>query len=363
MTASARLHKFSLVRRCLASPYVAGEEMGGLAMRFVVLVPVVLVVLIGGLSRSHGQELRLFTVGSGSIGGGYYAAARAICDAFNRSEGPRLRCSPEPTAGSLYNLAMLRQGQLDFAFIQSDWQSAALEGTGPFASDGPMTDLRSVMALYPEMITVVARRDGGIETVSDLIGKRLDIGQPGSGRNASLSHLLAMLDLGRADFSALSELPAESAMVELCAGRIDAAVLIVGHPNSTVGRTLRNCDVTLVPFEGPKIDDALEATPEIRRAVIRAGTYPQSPSDVPTYAVVATVVTRADVDEALVEHLVASTLTNLPEIAVRAPVLRDVVPATMRTDGLTAPLQQGAEAGFAAGGAAPQRRGGSHRGG
>lgn len=328
-------------------------------MRSIVLA---LLALTAGLPRADSQEMRLFTIGTGGIGGGYYEAARAICDAFNRSEGPGMRCSPEPTAGSLYNLAMLRQGQLDFAFAQSDWQSAALDGEGPFAADGPMTELRSVMALYPEMITILARRDAGIETIADLTGKRLDIGQPGSGRNASLSHLLLMLDLEPADFAMLSELPAESAMAELCAGRIDAVILVVGHPNTAVGRTLKSCDVTLVPFEGPEIDAALEAAPEIRRAVIREGTYPQSTSDVPTYAVVATIVTRADVNPEIVERLVAGTLANLPEIAVRTPVLRGVTPSTMRTDGLTAPLQPGAEAGFAAGGAPPKRRGG-RRGG
>jgi uncharacterized protein len=200
------------------------------------------------------------------------------------------------------------------------------------------------------MITVLARRDAGIEAFGDLIGKRVDIGQPGSGRNASLARILEMLDLGPADFGEVSELPAESALIELCAGRIDATILIVGHPNATVGQALRDCDVTLVPFADPKVEAALAATPEFRRFVIRSDIYPQVALDVPTYAVIATVVTRADVDPAIVQKLVEVMLSDRREIVAAAPVLRGVTPASMRQDGLTAPLHPGAEAAFANGG-------------
>jgi TRAP transporter TAXI family solute receptor len=305
-----------------------------------------LIALTCWLPRAEAQQVDVFTVGSGNVSGGYYEAARAICNAFNRREADA-RCSPEPTAGSLYNLEMLRDGQLDFAFAQSDWQGAALHGIGAFAAKGAMTGLRSVMSLYPEMITILARRDAGIEGFGDLIGKRLDIGPPGSGRNASLSRIIEMLDLGPADFSRISELPAESAMSELCAGRIDATILIVGHPNATVGQTLRDCDVTLVPFGGQKVDATLAATPELRPFVIRSATYPEVTAEVPTYAVIATIVTRADVDPEIVQTLVTVTLSDLREIKVRAPVLRGLTADAMRREGLTAPLHPGAEAAFA----------------
>jgi TRAP transporter TAXI family solute receptor len=159
-----------------------------------------------------------------------------------------------------------------------------------------------------------------------------------------------MLDLGPADFARISELPAESAMGELCAGRIDATILIVGHPNATVGQTLGNCDVTLVPLGGPKVDAALAAAPDLRPLVIRNAMYPEITADIPTYAVIATIVTRADVDPAIVEKLVKVTLSELREIVARAPVLRGLTAHSMREEGLTAPLHPGAEAGFAEGG-------------
>ena len=85
---------------------------------------------------------------------------------------------PGGDPGSLYNLTSLRDGQLDFALTQSDWQKAAYEGSRFFASAGPMSDLRAVMSLYPEAITILARSGSGIVQVNDLIGKRVDVGPP-----------------------------------------------------------------------------------------------------------------------------------------------------------------------------------------
>jgi TRAP transporter TAXI family solute receptor len=292
------------------------------------------------------QEMQLFTVGSGDIGGSYYAAAGALCANLNRSSGSALRCSPEPTSGSLYNLTMLWEGELDFAFAQSDWQQIAYEGGGPIARGAPMTGLRSVMALYPEMITVIARRDAGIAGTTDLLGKRVDIGQPGSGRNASLTRLLAALDIDRTDFAELAELPTASALDELCAGRIDASILIVGHPNDTVTRVLTECDVELVPFAGPALTEAMATMGRLQPITISAGSYPRLEADVQTYAVIATIVTDMHTDPAIVRSLVATALADLPELAARAPVLAGMTPETMRSEGLTAPLHPGAEAAF-----------------
>jgi TRAP transporter TAXI family solute receptor len=290
--------------------------------------------------------MQLFTVGSGDIGGSYYAAAGALCANLNRNASGALRCSPEPTSGSLYNLTMLGEGELDFAFAQSDWQQIAYEGGGPLARGAPMTGLRSVMALYPEMITVLARRDAGIAGTADLLGKRIDIGQPGSGRNASLSRLLAALDIDRTDFADLAELPSASALDELCAGRIDASILIVGHPNDTVTRVLTECDVELVPITGPLVTEALTTMGELQPTTIPAGSYPRLESDVQTYAVIATIVTDVHADPAIVRSFVAAALADLPELAARAPVLAGMTPETMRSEGLTAPLHPGAEAAF-----------------
>ncbi len=309
------------------------------------LVSIVMLALAA--SAAGAQSLRLFTLGSGDVSGGYYAAAKAICDVVNRAERGRLRCSPDPTVGSIYNLSALRDRQIDFAMVQSDWHRQAYEGTGPYAPAGPMANLRSVMGLYREILTIVARPGAGITRTADLVGKRLDIGHPASGRRATVERAIAVLGLKPEDFSQIAELPTGNALDALCQGAIDATVLIIGHPNAAVGQAITKCGAILVPiFQGSKIEQALEGTLHLNRTTIPSGSYPTLTADVPSFALFATIVTRADTEDDIVKVLVKSTLAKLRLLGQNAQVLGHLDPVEMRTQGLTAPMHNGAKLAF-----------------
>jgi TRAP-type uncharacterized transport system substrate-binding protein len=109
---------------------------------------------------------------------------------------------------------------------------------------------------------------------------------------------------------------------------------------------LTDCDVELVPITGPLVTEALTAMGELQPTTIPAGSYPRLESDVQTCAVIATIVTDAHADPAIVRSFVAAALADLPELAARAPVLAGMTPGTMRSEGLSAPLHPGAEAAF-----------------
>ena len=122
-------------------------------------------LLICGLAHAStalAADLRLVTFGGATLTGNYYAIASAICARVNDLGREDLRCSPEATPGSLYNLQAMKRGELDFALVQSDWQRAAVFGTRGFEDEGPMIALRSVMSLYQEALTLIARRDANV---------------------------------------------------------------------------------------------------------------------------------------------------------------------------------------------------------
>ncbi|WP_136682394.1 TAXI family TRAP transporter solute-binding subunit [Falsirhodobacter xinxiangensis] len=302
--------------------------------------------LVFGLCASAGaQDLRLYTMGSGDVSGSYYAAAAAICDATNRAERGNLRCSPEATPGSIYNLESLRGGQIDFALLQSDVQRMALSSEGPFEGQPPFEDLRAVMSLYPETLTILARADAHILSLGGLLGKRIDIGLPASGRRATIMRLLEAVGYDRSQFAALLELPAGAGLDELCAGRIDATVLIVGHPNAGVARAIRDCDARLVPVSGPQVRAFLQANPDYVHASIPRIPYGHK-GRTQTFAVVATLVTRAETPDDIVNAIVRHVLENMTLVGLSASVLENLSPRGMRDTGLAAPLHPGAVAAF-----------------
>ncbi len=306
------------------------------------------IVLAGllGLVAAPAPALTFFSIGSGDVDGNYYRVASAICALVNRDMKGVMRCSPESTAGSIYNLMALRDAQLEIGIVQSDWQKHAVDGTSVFAGSGPMTGLVGVMSLYDESFTLLARRDAGITAFRDLAGKRVDIGHPSSGRQATMRVVMDLYQMKTEDFSALSELQTGPALAELCAGQIDATVLITGHPSASLARTLADCDVEMVSLTGLEIADFVGSNDEYTNAVIKAGTYPGLDADVPTFAVTATVVAVSTTDSEVVGRMVTETLANLGTLRLAAPVLRALDPARMRTEGFSVPLHPAAAAAF-----------------
>lgn len=257
---------------------------------------IILALSLGFGSVSNAQivpeDQRFFTLAGGDVTGSYFATARAICAEVNLRMRGKMRCSPEATPGSVYNLVGLADGQIDFAIVQSDWLSAALDGSGVFAKSGEISDLRGVMTLYQEQITVLAGRDTTINGVADLVGARVDLGPSSSGRRATAERLLGLVKIDPSRFGQVSELSKVAAIDELCAGRIDAVMLVIGHPDSAVARAINDCGARLVPFGDVDQVKSINATGLYTQSAIAAGTYGSTSPAIQTYAVTATLVTR-----------------------------------------------------------------------
>ena len=292
------------------------------------------------------DSLRFVTLGSASLAGSYYAAASAICNSMNRSHRGVIRCSPEPTKGSIYNLQALMRGDQDFALVQSDWQKLAVDGRGPFAESGRLEELRAVMALFPEAVTLVVQKASGISSLEDLRGKRVDVGSVATARRTTALKLLEAAGLSRADLAEQHELAGSSVASELCAGEVDASILLLGHPNALIGQLLERCNLTIVPLRGEAIDRFLASNTEFQASYIPISQYRQLAFDVDTVALAATLVTRSDIPAPLVYTFATEILVNLDQISQEAPVIRAPDIDWMRTEGLSAELHPGAVAAF-----------------
>ena len=292
-------------------------------------------------------DLRFFSIGTGEVTGNYYAAAKAICGAVNRHSDGKVRCSAEATQGTIYNLAALKSGDLDFAIVQSDWLRYAYQGAGLFEAQGPMTELRTVMDLYPETLTLLVARDRGIDSLLDLRGHRIDIGAPASGRHATALSILDAVGLSSNDFPMIVELPIASAYEELCAGRIDASLFVMGHPNAGLASAISRCNLEIIGFAASTRESILSRHPDFRAISIAASDYGLA-ADVESLAVTATVITSAAQPDDLVKTLVEQTRAALPALRIETPVFGAVEESRMGEGAEVAPLHPGAAAAYKA---------------
>ena len=283
------------------------------------------------------------TIGTGGITGVYYPTGGAICRLVNKGRRDHgVRCSVESTGGSVYNINTIREGELEFGVAQSDWQYHAYNGSSQFEDAGPFEGLRSVFSVHPEPFTVVARADGGITTFADLKGKRVNIGNPGSGQRGTMEVLVKALGWTMDDFTLATELKASEQSAALCDNQIDAMVYTVGHPSGSIQEATTACDSVLVEVSGPEVAKLIEENSFYRAATIPGGMYRGNDEDTLTFGVGATFVSSDAVSEDVVYVLVKSVFENFDDFKGLHPAFANLVAAEMATAGLSAPLHDGA---------------------
>ena len=293
-------------------------------------------------SAAMAQE-KYITIGTGGQTGVYYVVGQSICKLVNRGGSEHnIKCTAPSTGGSVANLNAIKAGEQTMGVAQSDQQYKALHGEGDFEASGAFEDLRAVFSVHPEPFTVVARADAGIKTFDDLKGKRVNIGNPGSGQRATMEAIMALKGWTNDDFQLASELKAAEQSQALCDNKIDAMVYVVGHPNGSIQEAAASCEAVLVPVEGEEIDNLIADKPYYAKATIPGGMYPGTDEDVITFGVGATFVSSASVDEDTIYEVVKAVFDNFDRFKKLHPAFENLTEENMIKNGLSAPLHDGA---------------------
>lgn len=286
---------------------------------------------------------RFVRIATGSPGGVYHPLGGAICRLFNlAAERHGLRCTEEPSAGSVANLAALRAGRIEVAIVQSDVQADALRQRG---RSRRFDDLRALFSAHAEALTLVARGEARIAGIADLAGKRVALGERGSGVRGMADAVLAALDFPERRLGRSLALTPVAQNREFCARRIDAFFYVAGHPNGFI-QDAALCGGTILAVGGEGIRALLARRPDYVPAVIPAGLYPGQAADVATIGVTATVVTTSRLSDRAAAEIVRSVFDELDSFRLLHPSFAGLRPEDMVTRGITAPLHPAAAAYF-----------------
>ncbi len=311
----------------------------------------VVTALLLGLSLMVGfgpapvqAETTFVTIGTGGVTGVYYPTGGAIARLVNKGRKSHgIRCSVESTGGSVYNLNAIATGELDMGVAQSDWQYHAYNGTSKFKEKGPNKDLRAVFSVHPEPFTVVARKDSGVTDFMQLKGKRVNIGNPGSGQRGTMEVLMGALGWSKGDFKLASELKAAEQSSALCDNKIDAMVYTVGHPNGSIKEATTSCDAVIVSVSGQAVEKLVGDNDYYRMATIPGGMYRGTDADTMTFGVGATFVSSTKVPEKVIYEIVKAVFENFDDFKKLHPAFGVLKKEEMIKDGLSAPLHDGAK--------------------
>lgn len=287
-------------------------------------------------------ETTFIKIGTGGQTGVYYQVGQAICRLVNRNKAAQLNCTAPSTGGSVANLNSIKAGQLSMGVAQSDWQFHAYNGTSKFKNDGAFKDLRAVFSVHAEPFTVLARKGAGIKNFDDLKGKRVNVGNVGSGQRGTMEVVMGLKGWKMSDFSLASELKSSEQAKALCDNKVDAIIFTVGHPNGSIKEASTTCDTVLVPVTGDAITKLIADKPYYAAATIPGGMYKGSPNDTTTFGVGATFVTSAKVPDKVVYAVVKAVFDNMRRFRRMHPAFRNLDPKKMVVDNLSAPVHPGA---------------------
>ncbi len=302
-----------------------------------------IVLCMGAPAGGVSAKTRFVTIGTGGITGVYYPTGGAIARMVNEKRKEYgFRCTVESTGGSVFNINAIVTGDLEFGVVQSDRQYQAIKGLGEWKDLGPQKNLRAVFSIHPENVDLIAAVDAHIDSMANLKGKRVNIGNVGSGHRQNAIDALEANGLDyEKDFHAESIKAAEAPGL-LQDGRLDAIFYTVGHPSDYHKEaTSGTRKVKFIPIQN--IEGLLEKHPYYARSVTLIENYPNAMNedDIPTFGVKATFCTSANVDEDIVYAITREVFENLDAFKKMHPAYKVLTRKGM-LEGLSAPIHPGA---------------------
>lgn len=307
--------------------------------------------LVGGLAAAaaltfggagFAADQQFISIGTGGVTGVYYPTGGAICRLVNKSRKEHgIRCAVESTGGSVYNINTIKAGELEFGVAQSDWQHHAYNGTSKF-SDNPFPGVRAMFSVHPEPFTLLVRGDSGVTSFEGLKGKRVNVGNPGSGQRATMEVVMDAFGISMDDFALATEYKGSEMAKQICDGNIDAMIYTIGHPAAAIKEATTTCDVKLVSVTGAPIEKLVADNPYYRVATIPGGMYSGNPDATTTFGVGATFVTSDQVSDEVAYTVAKAVMANLDDFRGLHPAFANLDAKQMINDGLSAPLHPGA---------------------
>ncbi len=290
-------------------------------------------------SASAAMAADNLTLGTGGTTGTYYAVGGVMATVLN----PILENSSltvTSTGASKANIQLIDVGEADLAIVQNDVMYYAYTGTDLFEEEGAYDTFSSVAGLYDETVQIITC-DSSIQSVSDLDGKTVSVGDAGSGCEFNAKQILEAYDMSFDDINVVNASFGDSAD-SLKDGKIDAAFIVAGAPTTAVVDLATTKDVSLVQLDEEHIEALQSKYDFYTKTVIPAGTYTGEDEDATTVSVRATLIASSDVSEDAVYELLSAMFENKDDL-VAGHAKFEYLDAEQAVAGIGVPFHPGAK--------------------
>ncbi len=303
------------------------------------------VALFGGVGRVSAAEKTFITIGTGSTSGLYYPTGVGMAKILNDA-GIDIRANARSTGASVYNCRAVGNGELQMGITQNNIAWYAYNGTGVEAfKDKPIKNLRGLTMLYPEVIQILARKDAGIKTIGDMKGKRVYVGDIGSGTEQDVLNIFGVYGLKLDDLKTAVRGSSGNAVDLLRDNKIDAMFYTVGIGASAITEAAQTVDIDLIQIPADQVAELHRKYPFYTAITVPANTYPKIDSEVSTITTQAMMIVEEKLsDDVVYEFMNTIFGKHLEQFYndVQNPNLKKYFKVETALDGMPIPVHPGA---------------------
>ncbi len=281
-------------------------------------------------------DTKFVTIATGGASGPYNIIGTSLSEIYVKTFG--VNSKTQTTGASVENVNLLTQGKVDMVLALSDVVTDAVKGENNF--DQPISNIQQIAVLYPNVVQIVTSKKSGIKNIEDLRGKRIAVGDQGSGTEVNARTLLEGFGITYDDVT-VDYLGFAEAADGMKAGKIEAAFFSSGLPNSSLMELEQGLDLQLVTINQDKLNEIIATKPYFKTFEIPAGTYGNETA-IPTAAIMNALMVRSDLSENDGYKLTKALFENLDGLKTAHQAANDISLETAN-DGMVAPIHLGAK--------------------
>ncbi len=297
---------------------------------------VLLSAMVLGACGAGGGKIKLATGGNT---GTYYAFGTAVGQIIGKAEN--LTFNIQSTGASKANIQLIASKEVDMAIVQNDVMDYAYKGTDLFSADGAVTGFSAMAGVYAEVVQIVADPTSGIKSIADLKGKRVSVGDAGSGVEFNAKQILEAYGISFDDISK-QNLSFSASADAYKDNKIDAFFCTAGAPTTAIMDLVTNREIELLSIDEEKSAALMKAFPFYTVYDIPKDTYKGVTEDVKTLAVKATFIVSNELSEDVVYKMTKALFEQKDAIAAAHAKGKEIDPK-YAVEGISVPFHKGAE--------------------
>ncbi len=274
---------------------------------------------------------------TGGTTGTYYAYSGAVSQVL-ASKLNNVSFDVQSTGASKANIYLVADKEADIAIVQNDVMYYASKGIDLFEGEGAVEGFSAMAGCYAEVCQIVSKSD--ITSIEDLRGKRVSVGDIGSGCEFNARQILDAYGMSFDDIQ-VNNLSFGDSATALKDAKIDAFFCVAGAPTTAIVELATSNSINILRIDDEHADKLIADYPFYTKFDVPGGAYKGVDSNVQTVAVVATYIVSNDLDDKLVYDMTKALFENADEIAKAHPKGAELN-AEYSVSGISIPIHPGA---------------------